>query len=213
MTLFLLSTLFNQMIDLALKILAEQVDAYLKLKDNSLDPIAKAVELQNIALHENGGGGSTIPKKVILSLVNIEEEKTLKNLPHYKISGNNTEYKQPPIKLNLFLLFSANHTNYETALKYLSYIIQFFQGKQTFTFQNSPLPSITLTPELNELRLILEIHSLSFEQINYLWGSLGGKQMPFVMYKARLLEIQPDQIQGAGQAITEINGELGELNP
>jgi len=199
------------MIDTALKILAEQLDTYLKLKDNSLIPTDKAVVLHNIALHESGGSG-TFPKKVILSLVNIEEEKTLKNLPHFKVNGSETKYQAPPIKLNIFLLFSANHADYETGLKYLSYIIQFFQGKQIFTFQNSPTPSITASPELNELKLILELHSLSFEQINYLWGSLGGKQMPFVMYKARLLEIRPDQIQGSGKAITDIQGDLNLLN-
>jgi hypothetical protein len=34
-----------------------------------------------------------------------------------------------------------------------------------------------------------ELYTLSFEQINYLWASLGGKQMPFVMYKLRLVAI------------------------
>jgi hypothetical protein len=31
--------------------------------------------------------------------------------------------------------------------------------------------------------------TLSFEQINHLWGSLGGRQMPFVMYKLRLVSV------------------------
>ena len=41
-----------------------------------------------------------------------------------------------------------------------------------------------------ELRLHPELYTLTFEQINHLWGSLGGKQSPFVMYKVRLVKIQ-----------------------
>jgi hypothetical protein len=42
---------------------------------------------------------------------------------------------------------------------------------------------------VSSLKFTLEMFTLSFEQINHLWGSLGGRQMPFVMYKLRLVSI------------------------
>jgi hypothetical protein len=38
-----------------------------------------------------------------------------------------------------------------------------------------------------------------------LWGSLGGKQLPFVLYRARLVPIQMEQILGREGFITEID--------
>jgi hypothetical protein len=40
------------------------------------------------------------------------------------------------------------------------------------------------------IKLIVELYTLNFEQQNHLWGFLGAKYMPSVMYKARLLSIQ-----------------------
>ena len=51
----------------------------------------------------------------------------------------------------------------------------------------------------------MELHSLTFEQINHLWGSLGGKQVPFVMYRARMLSLTADEVLGRGDPITDIN--------
>ncbi len=49
----------------------------------------------------------------------------------------------------------------------------------------------------NELKLNIELYTLTFEQINHLWGSLGGKQVPFAMYKVRLVRIQENTRQDA----------------
>jgi len=45
-------------------------------------------------------------------------------------------------------------------------------------------------PDLMDMRINIELYTLTFEQINYLWGSLGGRQAPFAMYKARLVMIR-----------------------
>ena len=85
----------------------------------------------NIALLENNGTGGENPieQKVVLSLVNIEEEKRLKNTPPYKKQNGEVEFINPPVYVNLYLLFSANFDNYNNALIRLSRVIEFFQGK------------------------------------------------------------------------------------
>jgi len=51
----------------------------------------------------------------------------------------------------------------------------------------------------------LDLFSLTFEQINHLWGSLGGKQVPFVLYRARLLSLTAKEIKETGAPITDIS--------
>ena len=48
---------------------------------------------------------------------------------------------------------------------------------------------------LNDFHIILDMHSLTFEQANYLWSTLGGKQHPFVCYKVRLIRLQREAVR------------------
>jgi hypothetical protein len=54
----------------------------------------------------------------------------------------------------------------------------------------------------------MELYTLTFEQINHLWGSLGGKQMPFVMYKLRLIALTDRTIVREVPLIEEIDTTL-----
>ena len=93
------------------------------------------------------------------------------------------------------------------ALHRLSQVIEFFQGKFVFTLANSPSPRAVSDESLADLKLILDIHTLNFEQINDLWGSLGGKQVPFVIYRARLVQLRREAVMQAGPLIEQINEE------
>lgn len=195
------------MIAKALTLLLSQLNQYIDSDDGGGGNAPDVVILGNIALAENNSTSvNGTLNNVVLSLVNIEEEKRLKNSRHYIQQGNQTVYSNPPINLNLYLLFSASFDNYETALHRLSQVIEFFQGKMVFDFSNSPGSGLTPDdPDVKELRLILDIHTLNFEQINDLWGSLGGKQVPFVMYRTRLLVMRRDAKTASAPAIEEIS--------
>jgi len=114
--------------------------------------------------------------------------------------------------MNLYLLFTANYPqSYDTALIRLSSIIRFFQHRHSFDIQSAqPLPdTVDITdPDDMDMLLKIELCTLTFEQINYLWGTLGGKQMPFVLYKARLVTIQENKIFKEGGIIEEIRTDL-----
>lgn len=117
-------------------------------------------------------------------------------------------YVNPPMYLNLFILFSANHKDYSTALKVLGLVLQFLQGNRTFSISQTPVPASGVFtnpgPAENDIRITLDLMSLTFEQVNYLWGSLGGKQQPFLLFKARQIEIDAARMLAAGQPVTEI---------
>jgi Pvc16 N-terminal domain len=194
------------MIDKALQLILAQLNQYVQ-------PVAGADEvvLGNIALNESPEQDE-IKNKVVISLVNVEEESTLKNTLTYRKTVSDVKYIEPPVHLNLYLLFSANYPEaYETSLIRLSEVIRFFQSRRIFSIDNAqPLPD-TLDPDdpdTKELYLTIELYTLTFEQINHLWGALGGKQMPFVLYKVRLVTMQDRKIIGEGRLIEEVRTDL-----
>lgn len=194
------------MIFKALSLISSQLNEF-------IEPLSgdKEVIIDNIALHELPDQNQ-LKDKIIISLINLEEEATLKNYPHDKKNGGNVSYFHSPVHLNLYLLFTANYPqSYDTALMRLSSVIGFFQHRKAFDIHSAqPLPDTmdVTDPEDRRLFLKIELYSLSFEQINYLWSTLGGKQMPFVLYKARLITIKEDKILKEGGLIEEIRTDL-----
>ncbi|MEM6346561.1 MAG: DUF4255 domain-containing protein [Bacteroidota bacterium] len=209
------------MISKAIRLIRDELSVYvesnLRLNENFK---AKDVILANISALEEEA--KDFRKKIILTLVNVEEESALKNARNVRRTATGLEYIKPAVHLNLFLLFSSlpeqddKEDSYEFALHRLSLVIEFFQSRQLFILFNSPESSLadddTLTDdEKEEIRIYMELYTLSFEQINHLWGSLGGKQVPSVMYKARLVKIQRE-ITAPAPIIEEIRGDVAHKN-
>jgi len=187
------------MIYQSMNFLAEQVNAYLQTLDENAALPEKFVVLRNVAqLTEQE---IQALDNVLITLVNLSEETTLKNTPNYVQEGGQTVYRNAPVYLNLHLLFSSCVAkSYEKSLTYLSQIVAFFQGKNTFTNQNSP----TLNEDLNPFKFTLDLFSPTFEQANYLWSTLGGKQFPHVLYRMRLVEVFRDNRTESRGVIKEI---------
>jgi hypothetical protein len=213
-------------------LLINQLNAYLDTLVTTGTP--PHVVAGNIGLSTTLGGNETyMDEKIVVSQINAMEETSMKNAAPFRSGISGEDIEHPPVFLNLFLLFSANYNpvssiesnadglNYYRGLNRLSQVIEFFQGKSMFSIQNSPvedfLPStagIDDPPpvELQTAEIRLEMVTLSFEQINYLWGSLGGKQLPFVMYKASLVPIRRQHVTGRGSAIQDIQGQGFTIN-
>jgi len=145
-----------------------------------------------------------------LMIANIEEERIFKaQLQKQRRTDDDIEVANPEIKLNLYLLVAANAGanagSYDTALKRLSGVITYFQGTSFF--------DKTDYPALDPIEyLVVELYSLSFEQQNQLWASLGGKYMPSVVYKVRLVVIDKGFLGAKEKAIMEIDSDLHRIN-
>lgn len=189
----------------ALQILSEQLDGYL-----SSHGLSKLVKLENIALLETTSENTEkLDGKVVLTLINLDEEKTLKNLPNYKvINKQTTEYKNPPISLNLYLLIAANCNTYVNSLRSISKTIEFFQGKSIFTSENTTYTTKDDFDILGSFKLIVNLYTPSFEELNHIWGTLGGRQLPSVIYRIQLIEIDRKDSPITGPVILEINNDL-----
>jgi hypothetical protein len=192
------------MIDKAIILLRDELQSYINLKDASVN-----VVVDNVGLFETTKGDS-LTNSIIITVVNIEEESALKNQPALKRpSSSNAVYMNPPVFLNLYVLFTCNYSgaDYPLALRRLSFIIRFLQSKNSFSASSSVVGgSIDFTePGITELRFTLELYTLTFEQINHLWGSLGGRQLPFAMYKLRLVAVTDNAILAEVPSIEEIS--------
>jgi hypothetical protein len=160
----------------------------------------KLVELGNIALLDafQSSVVANLSNHVVVSLINIEEEKTLKNTTTFntttKPNGDvSLTKRRTPVFLNLYVLFAANLSVYEQSLDALSGVIGFFQKQNVFDGKD-----YTELSEVGVERLIFDIYSLRFEELNQVWSVLGGKYIPSVLYRVRLVAIQdsPDILTG-----------------
>jgi hypothetical protein len=195
------------MIDSAFKLLEDQLDTYIKSMKRPDEPMGEAdVMIGNIAaVDAPAEAGTNLNNKIILSLVNVEEEAALKNGKSYHRTLNNSfNYVNQPVFLNLYMLATAFYDDYGTALTRLSDVIRFFQGKNDFSIRNSPTQAAASQAIDEDIQLYLDLFSMSFEQLNHLWGSLGGKQWPSVLYKIRLVRITENRITTVGEVITDI---------
>lgn len=191
-----------------LQIIKEQLEAYLITAG-----LGKIVILDNIALWQSGSDDATrLEGKVVLTLLKMDEEATLKNVPNYRIRDGKTEYRNPPVNLNLFLLISANCESYDKSLRSISKTIQFFQGKKVFTSTNTVYNRSNVSFDvLEQFRFVLDLYTPTFEELNNVWGMLGGRQLPSVIYRIQLIQIEQDKIQSASEVITHVGGELKHM--
>jgi hypothetical protein len=190
------------MIDKALRFLTDELNTYLLNRAGGESSSPQEIVLTNVA---KSNGDLAIPtEKLGLSLINIEEERVMKEQRStYRNPNGDIETYNPEIKVNLYVLISANYINvttsssYEEGLKQLSGVISFFQGKNVFVPDNSP----TLDPSIQ--KLIVELYSFSFEQQYNFWSVVGAKYMPSVLYRVRLVSFQEKRILEQAGPVTQ----------
>ncbi|MFN6570929.1 DUF4255 domain-containing protein [Dendronalium sp. ChiSLP03b] len=188
------------MISDAMRLIQVALQRYILEVEPELGP-GQIVIMDNIAMAEElGGSNNQLSGHVIMSLVNLQEETTLKNGNHYRLDNGRTVYQNPPINLNLFILFSVLHNQYDTALRLLSRVVEFFQSQTEISYTTTPGTGSSS----RDVRIVPDLYSLTFEQLNHLWGSLGGKQVPFVLYRARLIAVEAQKRQAESEVISGI---------
>jgi len=198
------------MIDKTLQLLKSELTSYLIAKGDN----AANVIIDNIGLSETASGTS-LTDSIVISLVNIEEESTLKNQsPLKRFPSGTAIYENAPVYLNLYVLLSCNYfgDGYVLALKRLSSVIRFLQSKTSFASAGSGSGGSTDPNDTEELTFTMELYTLTFEQINHLWGSLGGRQVPFAMYKLRLVAISEHATVREVPLIEEIETNISTLS-
>jgi len=187
------------MLDLALQFLADEFNAYLlrRTGSSSLGMVVPS------ALLDDKGALAIQVGTVSMSVVNIEEERALREQVPRRVSVSGQEMElQPELKLNLTLLFAARMVDYPTTLKALSYVLTFFQSNPAFTSDDYP----ALDPRIG--RIVMDLYSVGPETLNQLWAAIGAKYQPSVFYRARVITIQDQEPFRPGTPITDIGLDL-----
>jgi len=175
------------MIYKALDYIKEELAFYIDLDESeiSVDSLQK--------MQKNKGQG------LIISLLNVEEEITLKNTPHYIQQKNSLKYREPAIFLNLNIIMAFDFDHYSNSLKQMAETVEFFQGNRWFSVENSraanPFPTTIK-------KLIMDLQKANFEQLNHIWSICGGVLHPSLMYRIRLLKLQSDVSYDANEIDT-----------
>jgi hypothetical protein len=196
------------MIDHALTIVRNELERHLATFGGN----APHADLGNPGEVAANPANGAVRNKVLLSVVNIQEERTLKNVPTFVRDDVSlrVRYENPPTFLNLAVLVTATHINYTDALRALSRSLLFFQFRSVFTHENVDPQSLIDGGPLNDLdrlvefKLIFNLWSPSMEEVNDMWGMLGGKQFPFALFSMRMLELKFQATQREAGLITEV---------
>lgn len=188
------------MLNIALKFLEDQLNTYLRTRRGSSSTLGQV----NMSKLVDDEGKSAVTQDTIgTSIINIEEERIFKSQgSEYAYTNGQHIVLEPELKINLYVLFAANFKQYEEALKYISYVLMYFQSHPVFTREEYP--------ELDSRieKLTAELQSLNYEQLNQIWTFIGGKQLPSVIYKVRMVSLQDDTPISIQPPLTKINTNL-----
>jgi Pvc16 N-terminal domain len=173
------------MINTVLKILKDELIA------NHLDE--SEIVIGDIAKDE--GDSSPTSDKIVITLLSVEEEKTLKNNPRYERvqnpDGDSYVKKNLPAYLNLYVMIAGNKNSYDKSIDGVSKVIETFQTRKE-----------ALAIEHN---FRMQLHSLPFDQLSYAWGFLGGKILPSVLYKISIIKIQNEENSSEARLIKNVD--------
>ncbi|MDJ0845489.1 DUF4255 domain-containing protein [Crocosphaera sp.] len=181
------------MLDIALKFLKDQLNTYLLTRTHSNSNSQEIGQVKMSKLVDDEGKSAITLDNIGLSIINIEEERLFKSqVTEYAYTNGEHLVLEPELKINLYVILAANFKEYDEALKKISSVLMFFQSHSVFTPEQYP----DLDPSIE--KLVVELQSLNYEQLNQIWAFIGGKQIPSVIYKVRLVCLQdgtPTSIQ------------------
>lgn len=182
------------MINLAMQLLAEQLDQHLKrIYDLTEDTVA----VTNL-LEMDGSIVPNINNKLVMFLANIEKDSVSVRRAGAQESGERIAQHNAALNFNLYVMMTANFAgnNYPEALKFLSSTISYFQRHPVFNHQTAPEMDKRIE------KLVLDVENLSIQDLSNLWSSLGGKYMPSILYRVRMVTFDSDVIISRQPVVT-----------
>lgn len=183
------------MIHLAVAQVVAELNAYFNLRSPGL----AQERVVSGALYElNGTPNAKVRDRLVVSLANIEENRVYHSLETYQARADGmNERIRPKVRVNVYVMCVGNFDKYDEALKAISNAISFFQNRNVFIVSGNGAGDAS--------RVVFELYSLTFEQQNHLWASLGAKYMPSVVYKAGIVDVRDTQVEAEVPPVEEIN--------
>jgi hypothetical protein len=191
------------MISAALSHLASQLNQQFRINFQLAEDVAVVSSL----LELDGSVTPNANNKLVITLVNIEKD----TVPYRPGSaGRSLDDRllqhNAPLYLNLYVMVSANFGagNYAEALKYISQAVAFFQLKPVLDQRNSP----GLDRRIE--RLVMDIENLPVPDLNNLWSLLGGRYLPSMFYKVRMITVDSGAVSGQLPFISDLRAAVSK---
>ncbi|MEO1513375.1 MAG: DUF4255 domain-containing protein [Bacteroidota bacterium] len=166
-----------------------------------LNPSSDKVQLSSI-IEPDGSFSVQDNNVLLLKLVSIEPDPIANGSDPITYRGANPKLvESSPLYLNLKILLAAyfKPKDLKSGLNMLSMGIAYLQGKTLWNPQNTPsLPK-------GVQRLTFEMEGLDLHQQSHMWGAIGVKQMPAILYKLRMLTIDDHNIQEVIPVVTSVS--------
>ena len=183
------------MIGQFINFLKDDINSFISSKKGVEDNFVVFANLNNVIESTQNSDN-----KIVISIVNIEEEKLIQSPDNYIKSKTEVIYKNPPVWLNficLFTFYTRSIENYD-GIDMLANVVQYFQSRPRINKITAVVPA-NFPVLYDDFRA--EFVSLNYEQTNYLWGLFGGKYHPSVVYKFKTIPIDNLDITPGGPPI------------
>ena len=185
------------MIHNVLPVISSELNEFLKSRFNAVED---KVILSNV-IDQDGSVAIEGSNKIVITLINIEEEPTVKANANQQLMGSSFVEFAPSVSINLTIIISAYFSpiNYVESLRFISGVIYFFQAKPLFTAQNTPALS------QNVDKIHFDVLSLSAQELMNLYSMMGAKYAPSIVYKMKMLTFNENNIIDEIPAIKGLN--------
>lgn len=139
---------------------------------------------------------------IIITLLRIEEETSHKPQNVYYTPDTNDKQKKakrmnPDVCLNLYVLISSHAKRHIDAISEISDVIYWMNNLSTI--------EVTDDDANTKENLIIELQTLSAEQQNSMWQTLGGNVVPSVVYKIRMVTVSSEVRDENVAVVQEVN--------
>lgn len=173
------------MIDRALSIIVNRLNQHLATPETAPEDAAVLMDLA-----DSSGPAPEAQDKIVVFITNITEDTLARSASRAPGIDMHTQM-QRPLSLHIHFVVAANFepAKYVRALNALSRAVQFFQAYPVFDRSNSPDMANSGID-----RLSIEMESLGVDSVSQLWGVLGGRYLPSVVYRARTLSIDTQSV-------------------
>ncbi|HEY4319223.1 MAG TPA: DUF4255 domain-containing protein [Herbaspirillum sp.] len=175
------------MINAAVSHLAVQLNQFLK----QAYALTEDIVLMSGLVDAEGHAVPNTNNKLVVFLANLEKDTVpYRQQTAGEVGAARSVVSSAPLYLNLYVMIAANFSgaNYSEALKLISGAISYFQRFPVFDHQVTP----GLDPRIE--KLVLDMENLKIHELSNIWTLLGGKYLPSVLYKVRMVAFDTDDI-------------------
>jgi hypothetical protein len=188
-------------IDRALEVVATRLNQHLRYRMHADEDL---VLISNV-VGSDGTPAPQIDDKLALFVVNIEKDTVPQSRNGAPFGVGRLPQGHAALHLNVFVMLAAGYTNgnYAQALKLVSQAIRFLQAHPVFDRRTAPEMDKGLE------RLTLDVENLGTQELSHLWGVLGGRYLPSILYRMRTVVIAPDGVAGEVEPVRGLDALVG----